>query len=419
MSAASLPRRRVLIVVQNLPVPFDRRVWLEATTLARHGHAVSVICPKMKGFNKSHEVLEGVAIRRYPLPDFGAAKLGFIAEFAWCFIATALLTLRVALGSGFDVLHVCNPPETYWPLGMFWRRFGKRFIFDHHDLSPEMYAVKFGGKDSGLISRALLWMERMTFREADLVITTNDSHKDIAVKRGGKRPEDVYVVRSGPSLDRFKLHEPDPAWRKGARFMFVYLGEICEQDGVDHMVRAVKHLVETFAFKDLHAVFVGGGPHQPQIKQYAADQGVADYCTFTGRVSDDDLCRILSSADMAIDPDPKNDWSNQSTMNKIIEYMYFGLPIVCYDLKEARVSADAAALYVEPNDDSALARGMLRLIGDPKRRQQMHDFGMERLRTKLAWEFSVPPLLAAYDRAFAPSARPAPQPVSVPRQAAE
>ncbi|HXE15867.1 MAG TPA: glycosyltransferase family 4 protein [Stellaceae bacterium] len=419
MSAASLPRRRVLIVVQNLPVPFDRRVWLEATTLARHGHAVSVICPKMKGFNKSHEVLEGVAIRRYPLPDFGAAKLGFIAEFAWCFIATALLTLRVALGSGFDVLHVCNPPETYWPLGMFWRRFGKRFIFDHHDLSPEMYAVKFGGKDSGLISRALLWMERMTFREADLVITTNDSHKDIAVKRGGKRPEDVYVVRSGPSLDRFKLHEPDPAWRKGARFMFVYLGEICEQDGVDHMVRAVKHLVETFAFKDFHAVFVGGGPHQPQIKQYAADQGVADYCTFTGRVSDDDLCRILSSADMAIDPDPKNDWSNQSTMNKIIEYMYFGLPIVCYDLKEARVSADAAALYVEPNDDSALARGMLRLIGDPKRRQQMHDFGMERLRTKLAWEFSVPPLLAAYDRAFAPSARPAPQPVSVPRQAAE
>jgi len=419
MTVIHSARRRVLIVVQNLPVPFDRRVWLEATTLARHGHAVSVICPKMKGFNKSSEVLEGVAIHRYRLPDFGAAKLSFVAEFLWCFVAAAVLSLRVAMGSGFDVLHVCNPPEIYWPLGMFWRLFGKRFIFDHHDLSPEMYAVKFGGKDTGLISRALLWMERMTFRQADLVITTNDSHKEIAVTRGGKRPEDVYVVRSGPSLDRFKLYAPDPAWRKGARFMMVYLGEICEQDGVDHMVRAVKHLTEAFGFKDFHAVFVGGGPHQPQIKQYATDQGVAEYCTFTGRVSDDDLCRILSSADIAIDPDPLNDWSNQSTMNKIIEYMYFGLPIVCYDLKEARVSADAAALYVEPNDDSALARGVLRLIGDPKRRQQMHDFGMERLRAKLAWEFSVPPLLAAYDKAFAPRALSAPRPASVPRQAAE
>jgi glycosyltransferase involved in cell wall biosynthesis len=412
-------QRRVLIVVQNLPVPFDRRVWLEATTLARAGHGVSVICPKMKGFNRGYEELEGVAIHRYPLPISGASKLGFIAEFLWCFVATALLSVRVALGRGFDVLHVCNPPETYWPLAMVWHLFGKRFIFDHHDLSPEMYAVKFGGNTTGLVSRALLWLERMTFREADLVVTTNESHKEIAVRRGRKRPEDVYVVRSGPSLDRFKIYPPDPAWRKGARFLLVYLGEICEQDGVDHMVRAVKHLTGTLGFSDVHAVFVGGGPHQAAIKRYAAEIGVADYCTFTGRVSDDDLCRILSSADIAIDPDPKNDWSNQSTMNKIIEYMYFGLPIVCYDLKEARVSADAAALYVEPNDDGALARGVFRLIGDPKKRQTMRDFGMERLRTKLAWEFSIPPLLAAYDKAFQTRALPAPQSAPVPSRAAE
>ncbi|HEX4113392.1 MAG TPA: glycosyltransferase family 4 protein [Stellaceae bacterium] len=386
-------------MVQNLPVPFDRRVWLEATTLVRAGHAVSVICPKMKGFNKSLEELEGVAIHRYPLPVFGASKLGFVAEFLWCFLAASLLSLRVAWGRGFDVLHVCNPPETYWPLAMFWQLFGKRFIFDHHDLSPEMYAVKFG-KERGLVARALRWLEKMTFRAADLVITTNESHKEIAVRRGAKHPDDVYVVRSGPSLDRFKIYPPDPAWRNGAKFLLVYLGEICAQDGVDHMVRAVKHLTGALGFSDVHAVFVGGGPHQPAIKQYAAEIGVANYCNFTGRVSDEELCRILSSADIAIDPDPKNDWSNQSTMNKIIEYMYFGLPIVCYDLKEARVSADAAALYVEPNDDSALARGVLRLIGDPKRRQQMRGFGMDRVRAKLAWEFSVPPLLAAYDRAF-------------------
>ncbi len=402
---APSPARRVLIVVQNLPVPFDRRVWLEATSLARAGYGVSVICPKMRGYNAAYEELEGVAIHRYRLPFSGESKLSFVAEFLWCFVATALLSARIALGRGFDVLQVCNPPEIYWPLAAFWRLLGKRFIFDHHDLSPEMYAVKFGG--GGGIGRALLWLERMTFRQADLVITTNESHKRIAVRRGGKRPEDVYVVRSGPSLDRFALYPPDPSWRRGKKFLLVYLGEICAQDGVDHLARAVKILAETFNFRDFHAVFVGGGPHQPAIKAYAREIGVADYCTFTGRVSDEQLCRILSSADIAIDPDPKNEWSDQSTMNKMIEYMFFGLPIVCYDLTEARVSAGDAALYVEANKEVALAQGVLRLIGDPERRAQMRDYGMARLRTQLAWEFSVPPLLAAYDKAFA-SHRPSP-----------
>jgi glycosyltransferase involved in cell wall biosynthesis len=394
------PVPRVLIVVQNLPVPFDRRVWLEATTLARAGYRVSVICPRMRGFNAGYEEREGVAIHRYPLPFSGDSKLGFVAEFLWCFLATALLSAKVALGRGFDVLHVCNPPEIYWPLAAFWQLLGKRFIFDHHDLSPEMYRVKFGGRPDGLILRALLWLERMTFRRADLVITTNESHKAIAIARGGKRAEDVYVVRSGPSLDRFTLHPPDPAWRKGRKFLLVYLGEICAQDGVDHLVGAVKRLVEEFRFRDFHAVFVGGGPHQPAIKRHAEASGVAEFCTFTGRVSDDELCRILSSADIAVDPDPKNDWSDQSTMNKIIEYMYFGLPIVAYDLKEARVSAGAAARFVAANDEAALARGILDLIGDPERRRRMRDYGMARLRNRLAWEFSVPPLLAAYDRAL-------------------
>jgi glycosyltransferase involved in cell wall biosynthesis len=414
--SALTPARRVLIVVQNLPVPFDRRVWLEATSLARAGYGVSVICPKMRGYNAAYEELEGVAIHRYRLPFSGDSKLSFVAEFIWCFVATVLLSARIALGRGFDVLQVCNPPEIYWPLAAFWRLFGKRFIFDHHDLSPEMYAVKFG--QGGAIAKMLLWLERMTFHHADLVITTNESHKRVALLRGGKRAEDVYVVRSGPSLDRFRLYPPDPSWRHGKKFLLVYLGEICPQDGVDHMARAVKILAETFNFRDFHAVFVGGGPHQPAIKSYAAEIGVADYCTFTGRVSDEELCRILSSADIAIDPDPKNEWSDQSTMNKIIEYMFFGLPIVCYDLAEARVSAGEAALYVEANNETALARGILRLIGDPARCAQMREYGMERLRGKLAWEFSVPPLLTAYDRAFNP-ARAAAAPASMASGPAE
>jgi glycosyltransferase involved in cell wall biosynthesis len=391
--------RRVLIIVQNLPVPFDRRVWLEATTLVRAGYGVSVICPKAKGFIASRETLEAVDIYRYSLPFEANGALGFIAEFAWCLAWTFFLSIRVAvMGRGFDVLHVCNPPETYWTMGWFWRLFGKRFIFDHHDLSPEMFSVKFEGR-RGFLFRALLFCERMTFKIADLVITTNDSHKAIAIGRGGKSPDDVYVVRSGPDLSRFKIYEKDPAWRGSNRHLIVYLGEICKQDGVDHLLRALKHMCEA-GRGDFHCVIVGGGPHQKQMVAYAAQIGVGDLCTFTGRVSDDDLCRILSSADVAVDPDPKNPWSDKSTMNKIVEYMYFGIPVVAYDLAEARVSAGEAAQYVEANDERCLAAAIAGLLDDSARRDKMANIGKARVRDALAWEYSVPPLLAAYDKVF-------------------
>ena len=391
---------RVLIIVQNLPVPFDRRVWLEATTLTKAGYLVSVICPKAKGFNSGHEVLEGVEIFRYALPFDASTKLGFAAEFAWCLLRSFFLSLRVALfGRGFDILHVCNPPETYWLMGWFWRLFGRAFLFDHHDLSPEMYRAKFDG--GGRIFDILLWLERRTFALADVVVTTNQSHKEIAVGRGGKRADDVYIVRSGPQLNRFVLYPPDPAWHRGKSSLLVYLGEICKQDGVDHLVRALKRLVEHYDFRDFHCVLIGGGPHQPVIQHYAGELGLAEYCTFTGRISDEALCRILSSADLAVDPDPKNDWTDKSTMNKIVEYMFFGLPIVCYDLCEARVSALDAARYVTANDEDAMARGILELLDDAPARARMREFGMQRVRTALAWDYSVPPLLAAYDKAAA------------------
>lgn len=392
--------RRVLIIVQNLPVPFDRRVWLEATSLTREGYAVSVICPKAKGYNGSFERLEGVDIYRYALPIDAQGALGFVIEFAWCFLRSFMISIRVAtMGRGFDVIHACNPPETFWLLGWFWRPFGKRFLFDHHDLSPEMYAAKFGTA-SGPMYRGLLFLERMTFRTADIVITTNESHKRIALQRGGVAPENVFIVRSGPDLDRFKTYDPDPSWRKGKTFLLTYLGEMCKQDGVDHLVRVVKRLRDDLDRKDFHAVFVGGGPEQPMIKAYADEIGVGDCCTFTGRVSDEDLCRILSSADIAVDPDPKSDWSDKSTMNKIMEYMFFGLPIVAYDLTEHRVSAQDAAVYAEPNSEPALAQAINALLDDPERRQAMSDYGAQRVRENLVWQHSVPPLLAAYDRIF-------------------
>ena len=393
-----LTSRRVLIVVENLPVPFDRRVWLEATTLARHGAAVSVICPQMKGFTKAYELLEDVAIYRYKLPFEAAGPLGFIAEFAWCFAATAALSVWVALfGRGFDVLHACNPPDTFWLLARAWRLTGVRFIFDHHDLAPDMFAAKFG-RNTGLLHRPLLWLERQSLRAADVVMATNDSHKRVAINRGGKRPGDVYIVRSGPDLARFRIHPPDPRYRRGKPHLVVYLGEICKQDGVDAMVRAVQLLAGER--DDFAALFVGGGPHQPAIKAYAAEQGIAAISHFTGRVSDDELCRILSSATLGIDPDPKTPWSDQSTMNKVIEYMFFGLPVVAFDLHETRVSAAAAAHYAEPNSERALADGIAALLDDPARRAGMAQTGQRRVREILAWQHSVAPLLAAYEQAL-------------------
>ncbi|MFZ5790045.1 MAG: glycosyltransferase family 4 protein [Pseudomonadota bacterium] len=406
---ASAGKRRVLIIVQNLPVPFDRRVWLEATTLTRAGYAVSVICPKAKGFNESFERLEGVDIHRYGLPIDAKGAFGFAAEFLWCFLRTAMKSLRVALfGRGFDVIHACNPPETYWLLALLWRPFGKRFLFDHHDLSPEMYAAKFDRR-GGAMYRGLLFLERMTFALADLVITTNESHKRIAVERGGVPPERVYVVRSGPDLSRFRRYEPDPAWRQGKRYLLVYLGEICKQDGVDYLLRALRILRDRIGRRDVHAAFVGGGPHQPAIKAYAQEIGLADMTTFTGRVSDEDLCRILSSADIGIDPDPKNDWSDKSTMNKIMEYMYFGLPIVAFDLKETRFSAQDAAVYAEPNLEAAMAARIHELLEDEPKRRRMAEFGQRRLREALAWEHSAPALLSAYEEIFSRGWEPAPE----------
>lgn len=405
--------RRVLIVVQNLPVPFDRRVWLEATTLTAAGWQVSVISPKARGYETGHEVIEDIHVYRYGVPVDAQGRLGFVAEFVWCFLATSLLSLRVALwGRGFDVLHICNPPETYFPLAWFWRLFGKVFIFDHHDLSPEMYAVKFGG-GGGWTMRALRTMERLTFQAAQLVITTNQSHKEIAVGRGGKRAEDVYIVRSGPDMARFSRYPRTAAFSRGKPFLIAYLGEICKQDGVDHLVRAMRILSRQVGRGDVHCIFIGGGPHQPAIAAYARSLGLDDVTTFTGRVSDDDLCRILSSADLGIDPDPKNDWSDKSTMNKVMEYMYFGLPVVAYDLKETRVSAGEAGLYATPNDEEALAIAIGGLLDDPVARHRMGKIAERRVQETLAWRHSAPILLEAYERAEALLQRQEPTPKSL------
>ncbi len=393
MSAS--PGDRALIVVQNLPVPFDRRVWMEATTLAAAGRRVSVICPKLKGFNRSHETIENVSIFRYSMPFDPKTKLGFVAEYLYGLLRTFLISIRVAATRGFDTVHACNPPETYWVLGLFWRLFGKRYIFDHHDLSPELYQVKFPG-ETGLMLRFLLFMEWGNFKVASVVIAPNESHKEIAVGRGHRQGDDVFVVRSGPSPSRFKKYPPDPSYKQGRDHLIAYLGEMGQQDGVDGLVKAIAVLKHEMARSDFHAVFIGGGTYRDDAIALAKRLQVDDVTTFTGVVSDDDLCRILSSADIGIDPVPRSAWSERSTMNKVIEYMYFGLPVVGFDLREARESAGEAGVFAD-DSVSGLAKTIASLLDDPDERERISELAVQRF-DDLAWERSVPALLAAYGR---------------------
>lgn len=394
-------RGKVLIIVQNLPVPLDRRVWLEAKTLQSAGYEVSVICPKGKEANlrPSYEILEDVHIYRYPAPPEAHGVTGYIFEFLYCWLMTAIFSVYVWVTRGFDVIHACNPPETYFLLALLYKLIGKKFLFDHHDLSPEMYVAK-GGKKGGILHRLLLLLERFTFKTADLVLATNESYRQIAIKRGGVPNNRIFVVRSGPDLTRLQRLPPEPQLKQGRRYLGCYLGEMCPQDGVDYLLYAIKYLVEDLGRRDTTFVLMGGGPALESLRQLARRLGLDEWVTMTGRVSDHDLCRYLSTADICFDPDPYSEWADQSTMNKIMEYMAFAKPIVAFDLKENRFSAQEAAVYAQPNDVKEFARLVYELLDDEPRHIKMGEFGRRRVEQDLSWEHSAPILVQAYASLF-------------------
>ena len=404
---------KILIIVQNLPVPFDRRVWLESKTLTAHGYKVSVISPKSSEYAKSREVIDDIAIYRYRIPFDAEGKLSYVAEFLYAWLATAWLSLRVLVREGFDVIQACNPPDTYFLLGLIYRLFGKVFVYDHHDLSPEMFQAKFSRRHRRLY-RMLLALERMTFRTAKIVISTNDSYREVAIRRGGKKPQDVYVVRTGPDMKNLILRVPDAALKQGRRYLVCYLGEMCPQDGVDYLLRAIHHLSHHYRRQDVFFTLIGGGPAVPKLKELCTAMHLDDRVLFTGRLPDDQVCRYLSTADVCVDPDPWSEWADQSTMNKILEYMAFAKPIVAFDLKEARNTAQRAALFAKPNDVTMFSEKVNFLLNSPALRKEMGAFGRKRIIRELSWEYSIANLLAAYDRVFDKQAAPAVQPAIQP-----
>ena len=397
---------RVLIIVENLPVPFDRRVWMEANALTAAGYKVAVISPTGKGCESLREDINGIAIYRHPLPQELSSAAGYMREYSAALWHQWRLARRVHREQGFDVIHACNPPDlTFLVAGWFKLLHGKKFLFDHHDLAPELFESKFYKR--GPFYNLLRLAERLTFRTADTVVCTNESYREVAIGRGGKAPADVFVVRSGPDLDKFKAVAPQPDYKHGRRFMVGYLGVMGEFDGVDHLVRAAAALIHGDGRTDVQFCLIGDGPTRQALPDLAAELRITEWMEFPGRVSDEEMIARLSTCDVCVDPDPLNPLNDKSTMNKVLEYMALGRPVVQYDLVEGRRSAEDASLYAAPNDAAALAAKIGKLLDDPALGKRLGEIGRERMATKLEWKHQVPNLLAAYARVLGRAAVPA------------
>lgn len=401
------PRASVLLLVENHSVPADRRVWAEAYSLRRAGFRVSVICPRGRYTDTApFEVREGVAIYRFSMPFEGKHRWNYLIEYGWALAACFALSLKVWRARGFDVVHVANPPDLFFPLGWFFKLFGKKFIFDQHDLCPETYLSKFPDAGKRLSYRLLQWTEKLTYRTADVVIVTNESYRRVALERG-RVPEDrVFIVRNSPNAELFRPMPGDPALKEGFRYLVTFVGIMAAQDGVDYLLRAAHHVVHGLGRRDVLFVLIGTGPAWGDLQDLHAELELEHWVRFTGRIPDEPMIRWLAAADVCASPDPYNPLNDVSTMTKLMEFMAMGKPSVSFELREARFSAGDSAVYVPDNDWRAFGQAIVDLLDDPARRARLGQAGVERIRNELSWDRSQDNLLAAYDRAL--PLRPAP-----------
>ncbi|NED95105.1 glycosyltransferase family 4 protein [Phytoactinopolyspora alkaliphila] len=383
------------MVVQNLPLRFDRRVRMECQALLGAGYGVTVICPKAMPDEPDQHQLDGVTVRSYPAPPATSGLLSYVLEFVVCWLRTARLSVRTARAEGFDVLQACNPPDTYWLLGLVWKLRGKKFVFDQHDLCPEVYEAKFGKR--GALHRVLLLLERATYRVADRVISPNPSYQEIAVERGGVPVERTTVVMSTPDPALMVRRDVDPSLRAGRRRLVCYVGIMGPQDGVDGLLEAIHLYVHAMGRDDAHFALLGYGDSLDELKARSKRLRIEDYVTFTGRVDHDELNHWLSTADVGVTPDPPCEFNDRSTMNKTLEYMAHGVPVVASDLKETRRCAGPAAEYVPDADPAVMAKTIAAVLDDPARRREMAMAGRIRIERHLAWPDQARAYLAMYN----------------------
>lgn len=386
---------RILMLLENRPYPQDVRVRCEANALTAVGYSVSVICPAERG-QPLRETIEGVRAFRYPAPRAAAGLLGYLWEYGYSLAASFLLSLVVFFGDGFDAIHAHNPPEVFVFIALFYKMFGKRFVFDHHDLSPEMYQARFPGGGDRLVRAALIALEKLTCRSADHIIATNESYKKIEMQRSRVLESRITIVRNGVALEHLNFIEPDRALREKGKTVIGYVGVTGFQDGVDYLLRALKHLLSDLGRSDFYCLIVGDGDAWPYLKSLTAELGLGDYVGLPGAIFGAPLRRYLAATDICVDPSPSNSYNDRSTACKLMEYMALGRPIVVFDLPEHRFTAERAAIFVPPNDELAFAAAIAQLMDDPRQRACLGAYGARRMKTHLAWEYSVPNLLKVY-----------------------
>jgi glycosyltransferase involved in cell wall biosynthesis len=392
------PKRRVLIIVENQPVPLDTRVWREARSLSDYGYEVTVLCPRREGCSRGYEVIDRVRIYRHPMPIEARTPLGYLSEYACAFALEFLYTLWIYLRHGFDVIQGCNPPDTIFLVALPFKILGVKYIFDHHDANPELYVSKYARQ--GALYKILLSLEKWCYRHSDVVMVTNTSYRNMAISRGRIRPENVFIVRNGPDPQTFKPVLPNPTRKHGKPYLIGYVGNMNFQDGLDILLDVAKH-VKAIGRHDVHFTCVGRGPELKKLQQMVQQMGLEDTVDFAGRVSDQDLIEILSTADVCVNPDRPSEMNDLSTMIKIMEYMAIGKPIVQFDMKEGRFSAQEASLYASKQEGAAdFAEKIIWLLDKPEERRKMGEFGRKRIEEELAWRYSVPKLLAAYQEAL-------------------
>jgi glycosyltransferase involved in cell wall biosynthesis len=403
------------MLVENC-FPRDTRVRNEAVTLVKNGFAVTVIALRGAG-EAPREVVHGVTVYRIPrltlfekLPGAESSRIkallnkllivvGYLTEYVYFTSACLFLSLYVAVKEGFDVVHAHNPPDTLFIVGAVHKLFGKKFVFDHHDLSPELYCSRFK-TTGGLVAWGLQVAETLSLKLADVVIATNESYRAIDIRRSGIDPARVFIVRNGPDLTRVRLVEPDRALKSTGKIILGYVGAMNPQDGVDHLLGALHHLAHDLKRRDFHCVIIGDGDSKSVLESQAVELGLADHVLFTGFIPDDDMVRYLSTADICLDPNPTSPLNDVSTWIKVMEYMALGKPVISFDLKETRTSAGDAALYVTPNNEAQFAAAIARLMDDAAKRREMGECGRARVQNELGWHVTSRNLLSAYDRLF-------------------
>jgi len=391
-------RPPILIVVENLPVPLDRRVWQEACALRDAGYAVAVICPQMRGYTLPEETIEGIQIHRHPISGEAGGFTGFFREYMSALWGEFWLAWKIRKRHRFEILHLCNPPDLLFLVALpFKWIFGVRIIYDVHDAWPEMYEAKFNQR--GFFHWAVRVAERLTYACAKVVLATNDSMRAIAFNRGGKKPDTVFVVRTAPNISGHN-QAPDFTLKKGRRYLVGYVGVMGNTDGVDYLIEAAAHLIHKLGRTDVQFLLMGTGPEWEKMRELRDARGLEAWVDLPGRVTNELLFRALLTIDVGISSDPMNDYNHHCTMNKVLEYMAFGKPQVMFNLKEGRVSAGEAAVYVSENSAVKLAEALVQLLEDPAARERMGRLGEERLRTQLNWQRSVEQLIQAYEAAL-------------------